>query len=236
MRRSALMLSLLIAASALASEPVTLTGRVLIQNAGPRTVLAFIETDGVGTHVLRLSAEEPFPQNPVSWQFDRAHVEIEADRFVITSSAQRISVIFAVTPPSPAVTKSLVEGVQPESAAPRTDLASAPGHNALLLRGHWLSWRSVESGQSIAMIQRSPKIAALFCDATVSGDACEDMGGTDTTGTGPGTSCSSGGPGATFCSCTSGSSACSVTCGAGYYACCKDCYVLNGPSCKCVKN
>jgi hypothetical protein len=232
-----LILSLLIAASALASEPVTLTGRVLIQNAGPRTVLAFIESGDAGiTHVLRLSAEEAFPQNPISWQFDRAHVEIEANRFVITSAAQRMSVIFAVTPPAPAVEKNLVEGVQPESAAPRTDLASAQEHNVLLLRGYWLSSRSVAPGQSIATIKRPPKIAALFCDATVSGDVCEDMGGTGSTGTGPATSCSSGGPGAIACSCTSGSSGCTVTCGAGYYACCEDCYVLNGPSCRCVKN
>jgi hypothetical protein len=237
MRRLVLLLSLLVAASALASEPVTLTGRVLIQNAGPRTVLAFIESDDTGiTHVLRLSAEEAFPQNPVSWQFDRAHVEIGADRFVITSAAQRMSVIFAVTLPAPAPAKGLVDGVQPESAAPRTDLASVPEHNAVLLRGYWLSSRSVAPGQSIAAIKRSPKIAALFCDVSVSGDVCDDMGGTGATGTGPATSCSSGGSDAISCSCTSGSTGCTVTCGSGYYACCKDCYVLNGPNCRCVKN
>lgn len=235
MRLVSLALSLFIAVSAFAAD--TLTGRVLIQNAGPRTVLAFIETGDSGvTHVLRLSAEEPFPQNPVSYQFDRAHVELEAERFVITSAEQRMTVIFAVTPASRVIAKDLADGVQPENAAPRTDIGSAAEHNAVLLRGYWLSSKTVPPGQSIATARRSPRIAALFCDATVSGDACEDMGGTGSPGTGPGTSCSSGGPGAISCSCASGTTGCSVTCGAGYYACCKDCYVLNGPSCKCVKH
>ena len=220
-----------------ASEPLTLTGRVLIQNAGPRTVLAFIEPSDSGvTHVLRLSAEEPFPQNPVSWQFERAHVEIDADRFVITSAVARVSVIFAVTSPSAPPVKEAIELVQPENALPATDRIPAPEQNAILLRGHWLAWRGIEAGPSIASLKRSPRIASLFCDATVSGDACEDMGGTGTTGPGPATSCSSGGPGAISCSCTAGSSNCSVTCGSGYYACCKDCYIVNGPSCKCVRN
>jgi hypothetical protein len=196
MRVASLVLSLLAAMPALAAE--TLTGRVLIQNAGPRTVLAFIETgdDGI-THVLRLSAEEPFPQNPVSFQFDRAHVEIETEHFVITSAEQRMRVIFAVTP--------------------------GAGHNATFLHGHWLSSKTIAAGPSIATIRRSPRLAALFCDA------CDDMGET-------GTSCTSGGPGAISCSCTIGTTGCTVTCGAGYYACCKDCYIVNGPICKCVKN
>ena len=173
MRLNGLLLALLVATSAFASEPVTLTGRVLIQNNGPRTVLAFIESgnDGI-THVLRLSAEQPFPQNPVSFTFERAHVEIEPNRFVITSAEERMSVILAVTP---------------DETAPPSELPATPEHNAVRLHGYWLSSRTVAPGRSIVSVRRSPRIAALFCDATVSGDACDDMGGTDTP-----TSCTSG--------------------------------------------
>ena len=158
------LLPLVFAASVFAAEPVTLTGRVLIQNNGPQTVLAFIEPDDRGiTHVLRLSAEEAFPQNPVAFTFDRAHVEIGPDRFVITSAEQRMSVIFAVTPPADATAREI----------------PAVPDDALLLRGYWLSSRTVAPGRSIATIRRPPSIAALVCDAGVSGEPCDDMGETN---------------------------------------------------------
>jgi hypothetical protein len=163
MRLGATVFSLLIATASPASQPVTLDGRVLIQNNGPRTVLAFIEpgTEGI-THVLRLTAEETLPQNPTSFYFEDGHVELLEDRFVITSAAQRMSVIFAVTTvPLDREKRGPIASVHPEIAEP----AAAPLHHALLLRGYWLSSRTVEGGRPIATVRRPGRIAALFCDA-----------------------------------------------------------------------
>lgn len=208
------LLPVVLTLSALASEPVTFTGRVLIQNNGPRTVVAFIEPAGGRTisHVLRLTAEQPFPQNPISLQFEKAHVELFEDRYVITSAEQRLSVVFGVS---------------------RRAFVRAPDQNLVLLRGYWLSSRTMTPGHTLATVRRGAKIAAQFCDASY--DSCEDDGGTGSTGVGANPSCDSGGRGSVSCSCTSGSSACSTTCGSGYYACCSNCYVVGGPTCKCVK-
>jgi hypothetical protein len=202
-------LFMVFAAVTSAAEPLHLSGEVLIQNNGPRTVIAYVQTGPrVISHVLRVTAEEPFPQNPVSFHFQRAEITVEPDQIVIRNADGDISVIFAVT------------------------RARDDAHNLVVLSGYWLSQNVVGGDRTITSIRRARDIAAEWCDASVSGDDClfDNDGGSG------GTTCSSGGPGSTSCSCSHGGTSCTVTCGSGYYACCKNCYIVNGQSCKCVRN
>lgn len=225
----------LIPVVAAAGAPLELTGDVLIQNNGPRTVLAYVQPDSGGvTHVLRLSAEKPFPRNPVSYRFSRAAVTIDSGLLTIMDDERRIAVIFALN-----------EAPNPEVAAlrhlraRRHDVSDDEPrlHQVVLLRGYWLGYRTLAPGQYLDTVKRDRKQAAEFCDASFSGDDCIDDGGTGGGGIGGAAAlCDSGGRGSTQCSCSNSSGgSCSVTCGAGYFACCRFCS-SSVPSCSCFTN
>ena len=85
---------------AASAEPVRMTGEVLIQNNGPKTVLAFIQPNSGGvSQVLRLTAQEPFPQNPVAFHFDDAEVVLDADHAAIVSRSSDVTIVFALSEP-----------------------------------------------------------------------------------------------------------------------------------------
>lgn len=235
MRLAVFFLTAVLSATLAAQEVEQFTGEVLIQNSGPRTVLAFIQSDATGvSQVIRLSAEQPFPQNPISFHFQRASIQLGARQVIINSQTEPMNVIFAVTD-----LERPEEGIQrqPASRDCVRDSTVASQSHVLTLRGYWLGRHSMAPGRAIGSLRRPAEIAVQFCDASVSAEDCLDNNGDPGTGgggSGGAVTCSSGGPGSTACSC--GGGGCSVSCGAGYYACCKDCDVLNGSHCSCVRN
>jgi hypothetical protein len=222
---------LILGSSLYAAEALHLSGEVLIQNNGPRTVVAYVQPNGGGvSHVFRVSAEEPFPQNPVSFHFEQAAVIAGAGRITVLDGAGRIAIVLAVA--------GLPED-RPVRESPRiaergtSSMDRLARRNVTILRGYEVGSRTVPPGYLIAAVQRSPETAAQFCTASIFGDECTAADGNAQTNSPPGGGiCNSGGHGSTQCSATNGSHECSVTCAAGYYACCK----YEGPTCSCVKD
>lgn len=80
-----------------APPPTFLYGEVLIQNNGPRTVLAFVAPQrGAEMQIFRITSEQPFPQNPVSLEMPKGQVTIEHDRTTFYDDSQKRIVIFAL--------------------------------------------------------------------------------------------------------------------------------------------
>ena len=211
---------------AAASQLLVLEGEVLIQHDGPRAIQAFIQPDSTGiTHVLRLSAEEGFVQNPLSFHLVHGKAIVREDRVTILDENGKLAVVFALFE-APDVHVDI-----DEPRLGRARLASGPDRailrDAIVLRGYGLSIQKITPGQYIATVKRSREVAASNCLGCVENP---DPGGGGLGGSG----CDSGGTGSTSCSCSGGVGSCSTTCSAGYYACCKGC-TNNNPSCTCVQ-
>ena len=134
-------------------------------------------------HVLRLSAEEPFAQNPISFHFQRANVVIEAERMTIVDDSQRIMIVFAIRRALPDATRPVLD-VPERALLPAQRVQTDPDplglRDVIVLRGYWLSRRAVPTDRKIAGFTRPKEIAAQFCEAWISGDDCllNDDGGT----------------------------------------------------------
>jgi hypothetical protein len=218
MRVSLLTISVVFACVSFAApSPIHLNGEVLIQNNGPRTVFAFVNPGrGADLQILRISADKPFPQNPVSLVMSKAQVTVEADRMTLYDGEAKVIVVFAL--------HGVVVTEAPE------------GFEQIVLRGHWLGRLSGVRGLTIAALKRDRNVVAEFCDASHMWFDCQDDGGGGFgNGSGGGVSCQSGGRGASSCSCASTAGNCSVTCNSGTYACCRNCDT-NVPSCTCIAN
>ena len=209
-----------------ASHPLVLNGEILIQNDGSRAVQAFVQPDSTGiTHVVRLSAEGEFAQNPLSFHLARGRAIVRDSRVTIVDDDGKLAVVFALLE-APDVHVDIDE---PRMARQKLvgGADRAVLRDATVLRGYGLAIQKITPGQYIATVRRPREVASSQCIGCVENP---DPGG----GSGNGASgCDSGGTGSTSCSCSGGVGSCSTSCSAGYYACCKGCS-NNNPTCSCV--
>ncbi|HEY0144182.1 MAG TPA: hypothetical protein VGF48_25065 [Thermoanaerobaculia bacterium] len=128
--RAAAAVAMLFTLGVLAAPPTHVTGKVLIQSNGPGTVLAVVDTGGgADMQILRITADKPFPQSPVSLRMPKAQVTLEADRTTIYDGAGKMIVVFA-----------LHEATVDEPPG---------GFQQFVLRGHWLGWRTGDQDVSV---------------------------------------------------------------------------------------
>lgn len=209
-----------------ASHPLVLNGEILIQNDGSRAVEAFIQPDSTGiTHVVRLSAEGEFAQNPLSFHLARGRAIVRDSRVTIVDDDGKLAIVFALLE-APDVHVDIDEPrMAREKLVGGADRAVL--RDATVLRGYGLTIQKITPGQYIAMVKRQREVASSQCLGCVENPDPGD-GGAGASG------CDSGGIGSTQCSCSGGVGQCSTTCSGGYYACCKNC-TRNSPTCSCVK-